>query len=558
MDEQTEILTADGWKTLDTLKAGDATLTLDHQTGQTVWQPVSEVCIFPAQPREMILMEGREHSSLTTPNHRWPVERKNSRAGRYERRWATTETLSAGDRIPLAGAPYPADIPTEPKLANALVELVAWFYTEGCMAKRDGRVRRSLSLSQSCVKNPENVDRIRAALGALFGPPVADRTLSHSVPRWNENTEPRGMVIFKLNNAAGDVLTEYAPGKVPSTTFLRSLTVAQLELFIAVSMLADNGGVRRFAQKDRARAEQFALACILAGYPVSIRPRPVPKYGYDMWVVQMLRKKHVYPQESKRETNRFQVRRVGYNGRVWCPRTPNQTWLARRNGAVYFTGNTTMPDPNFQFLGMSWLTPLLREVQADALMTEHKYRYFSNASTPNLAVKFDPQVPIEMVKAFKGLMENEHRGAFNAWKTLYLGGGADVTVVGANLKDLDYAVVQGHGEARLSASAGVPASWVGFSEGLQGSSLNAGNFHAQRRQLFDGTLHGISGPAQRRPWRRWCRRRIRTPTCGSTRGCLPPGRTRRHCGDPAAAVADDFGAGDAGVRPGFGGQGGRE
>ena len=174
-------------------------------------------------------------------------------------------------------------------------------------------------------------------------------------------------------------------------------------------------------------------------------------------------------------------------GYAYFPRSGKPQWFWPHEVAHY----APMPDPNFQFLGMSWLTPLLREVQADALMTEHKYRYFANASTPNLAVKFDPQVPIEMVKAFKGLMENEHQGAFNAWKTLYLGGGADVTVVGANLRELDYAVTQGHGEARLAAAAGVPASWVGFSEGLQGSSLNAGNFQAQRRRFSDATMQWL-------------------------------------------------------------------
>src|SRR6266702_3833940 len=47
VDEETEILTLDGWKTLDTLKAGDATLTLDHETGQTEWQQVQRVNIYP-------------------------------------------------------------------------------------------------------------------------------------------------------------------------------------------------------------------------------------------------------------------------------------------------------------------------------------------------------------------------------------------------------------------------------------------------------------------------------------------------------------------------------
>lgn len=99
-------------------------------------------------------------------------------------------------------------------------------------------------------------------------------------------------------------------------------------------------------------------------------------------------------------------------GYAYFPRSGKPQWYWPWEVAHH----APLPDPNFQFLGMSWLTPLLREVQADALMTEHKYRYFANAATPNLAVKFDPAIPIEMVKSFKELMENEHRGSFNAWK----------------------------------------------------------------------------------------------------------------------------------------------
>ncbi len=37
----------------------------------------------------------------------------------------------------------------------------------------------------------------------------------------------------------------------------------------------------------------------------------------------------------------------------------------------------------------------------------------------------------------------------------------------------------------------MPPSWVGFSEGLQGSSLNAGNFTAARRRFADGTIRPL-------------------------------------------------------------------
>jgi portal protein len=174
-------------------------------------------------------------------------------------------------------------------------------------------------------------------------------------------------------------------------------------------------------------------------------------------------------------------------GFAYFPRSGKPEWFWPWEVAHY----APMPDPNFQFLGMSWLTPTLREVQADALTTEHKYRFFANAATPNMAIKFDPAVSLEHVKAFKALVENEHKGAFNAYKTLYLGGGADPVPIGTNMQQLDFAVTQGHGEARLAAAAGVPASWVGFSEGLQGSSLNASNFNAQRRRLMDGTMNQL-------------------------------------------------------------------
>ncbi|MFJ9114474.1 phage portal protein [Streptomyces sp. NPDC102394] len=150
-----------------------------------------------------------------------------------------------------------------------------------------------------------------------------------------------------------------------------------------------------------------------------------------------------------------------------------------------------IPDPDFNFLGQSWITPVIREMQADTLSTEHKARFLTNAATPNMAIKFDPSVTLKQVKEFKELMEAEHQGAWNAYKTLYLGGGADAHVIGKDFRELDFAATQGKGESRLAAAAGVPPSWVGFSEGLQGSSLNAGNFTAARRRFADGTMQHL-------------------------------------------------------------------
>jgi hypothetical protein len=67
--------------------------------------------------------------------------------------------------------------------------------------------------------------------------------------------------------------------------------------------------------------------------------------------------------------------------------------------------------------------------------------------------------------------------------------GVDTTVVGSDLKQLDFKVVQGGGETRIASDAGVPPILAGLSEGLQGSSLNAGQgFSASMRMFADLTM----------------------------------------------------------------------
>jgi hypothetical protein len=127
----------------------------------------------------------------------------------------------------------------------------------------------------------------------------------------------------------------------------------------------------------------------------------------------------------------------------------------------------------------------------DQAASTHQRKFFENAATPNLAVKLDPSMTPEKMAEFRDVMDAGHGGVDNAYKTMYLGGGADVTVVGTDLSKLDLKSVQGGLETRLAAAAGVPVTVVGFREGLSGSSLNAGNYGAARRRYADGTLHPL-------------------------------------------------------------------
>jgi phage portal protein BeeE len=152
---------------------------------------------------------------------------------------------------------------------------------------------------------------------------------------------------------------------------------------------------------------------------------------------------------------------------------------------------SVLPDPTARWRGMSWLTPVLREVSADRAATSHKLKFFEQGATLDTIVSLDKDVGTDAFQEFVELFKAAHQGTGNAYKTLFLGGGADVTSIGTDLRQLDFKATQGAGETRIAAASGVGAVVAQFSEGMQGSSLNAGNYAAARRRVGDALFRPL-------------------------------------------------------------------
>ncbi len=148
-----------------------------------------------------------------------------------------------------------------------------------------------------------------------------------------------------------------------------------------------------------------------------------------------------------------------------------------------------IPDPESPGMGMSWITPAIREIQGDRAATEHKLQFFKNGATPNMVVKGIPATTKTQFDELVEMMEAKHAGVANAYKTLYLTLGADATVVGSDLRQIDFKATQGNSETRIAFLSRVPAPILQIAEGLAGSSLNAGNFNAARRIWADSWIY---------------------------------------------------------------------
>lgn len=181
----------------------------------------------------------------------------------------------------------------------------------------------------------------------------------------------------------------------------------------------------------------------------------------------------------------FDLQLLGYS---YLEANDKQPVILTPDEVVHFA---PIPDPARQFRGMSWLTPVVREIVSDTAATTHKQRFFENGAVPSTVIVYDKSVDPAKLPEFAAAFRASHAGTDNAYKTLHLAGGADIKSYGADLKQLDFKTVQGAGETRIAAAAGVGAIIGQFSEGLAGSSLNAGNYAAARRRFADMTMRPL-------------------------------------------------------------------
>src|SRR5215831_3820479 len=127
-----------------------------------------------------------------------------------------------------------------------------------------------------------------------------------------------------------------------------------------------------------------------------------------------------------------------------------------------------VPDPHASFRGMSWMTPVLRDVQADSGMTAYKTQYLTNAATPNMVIRYAQKLQPGTVDAIRERVTARYGGVQNAFRTIVFDQGADLSVVGNSLSQMDFSNVQSAGTERVLAASMVPAVLVGL-EPLRGA-----------------------------------------------------------------------------------------
>lgn len=167
-----------------------------------------------------------------------------------------------------------------------------------------------------------------------------------------------------------------------------------------------------------------------------------------------------------------------------------------------------VPDPVADFRGMSWLTPAMRDIQGDDGMTGYKIKYLQNSASPNLLIRYAQKLQPGTVDSVRERMHARYGGVDNAFKTLVLDQGADVTVIGNSLSQMDFSGVSATGVERILADGAVPGVLVGLEplrgagRGYQESMQKLANLYArpQWRKACGALSQIVDVPPGNRLW----------------------------------------------------------
>lgn len=304
--DDTEILTRDGWKTREELSKGEEVLTYNVDNNVTEWQVVDDVAVFDFDDDLMTLENKRGVKFRFTKDHRFPVfdykgDAKIIRA--YE--------FNTGHKIPLT-APHIND--GESILTVKEAALLGWLVTDGYTRWRGSSMEAMIYQSTKKYAN-----KIRT----MFGNWISSESIHPDT----------GVLCFRIKASATEGIRKYFKTKDDMPSIVTRLSLPAMEAMFEAMMEAEGSKHltkgHQFTQKLGGVMDSFQILCELLGkhFNISVRKDKFIGVGY-------IRDTKV----MKIACSKLGVEH--YEGKIWCPKTKNSTWIMRQNGKTIITGNT--------------------------------------------------------------------------------------------------------------------------------------------------------------------------------------------------------------------------
>ena len=209
----------------------------------------------------------------------------------------------------------------EDNLSDDHFKLYAWLLSEGSMFKKTNSESYLITIAQY-IKNSEKVNRIKGILDRL---------------ELEYNYDNRQ---FRLKRDGVDFIKGYLGfEKYKLPDWIKKSTPEQKKIFIKEYGLGDGSYVNGDLQYI-AFSKKYDLFCNeiqTLSFEAGLSTRKFYKTSGFGFPVSNIR----YHNFNKKWLTMKYNKKINYTGKVWCPSTKNNSWIAYRNGTAFITGNST-------------------------------------------------------------------------------------------------------------------------------------------------------------------------------------------------------------------------
>ncbi len=341
VDIHTECLTINGWKKYNEIKIGDELLSYNIKTDTLEWDILRNIHIDNEYNGEVLNLNSRRLSMFVTERHRNIVVSGDSIIEKE------TRFLKKSDNI-LTSCPRTSNTKELPKEFCYLLGIIL----------TDGYINKSyIGISQDYVKNKSIVDKITQGLDKLNirytfgkreryyrydGKKILDNMKRIDVKNIGKFSDIKTSYDMDIRIWDFDQFLEYIPNKNISNKLFK-LNSESIKWILDGIIDGDgfyrNGLSKRNSNIDAAKSfiisgkhadfhKNLQILCTLGGY--------TSDYIGNNYT-QITKSRHKVLRNSTKSLIEFE----DYSGTVWCPQVKkNGTFVARRNGKVFITGNS--------------------------------------------------------------------------------------------------------------------------------------------------------------------------------------------------------------------------
>lgn len=329
VDEITEALTQRGWLSYKDITTDD--IILSYKDENMVWSKILSIYEDNYSGKMHSITNKQGLNMLVTPEHKLVTERG----------LVKVEELLEKDKIILMGNKIETN---NTKYSNDLVELIGWIVTEGNYEF----TKKEIKAIRIWQNQGVYADRIRNCLTNLNY-------------KFTERSKGKNQCFYIWKESSKQI-TNILAEKNMNVDFLLSISTEQHELLLNTLIDGDSwrtsSNLKRYTQKNKLHCDYFQMLCAMMGLRTQTHKRSQLAFGKpveftNITVFSDLKNKTNCENlnfNGGKQNNKMRVGKgkefhpnvptVEYNGTVWCPQTEYGSFVARRNGSVYLTGNS--------------------------------------------------------------------------------------------------------------------------------------------------------------------------------------------------------------------------